>query len=145
MTGMPSLIEITALPHGDAPEWVRQAWVGCVLPCIADECGHIPKYVESVLPRTHKGPLKASDILANPDKFKTLKIAGFDVPQDIALQVLAVHSPQAAQWFEQQGFPREDKCFRFKHEEVTVLQRASSAGPTRRYDDLETGTMRPMT
>jgi hypothetical protein len=144
MTGMPSLIEITHLPHGDAPEWVRQEWLGCVLPCIPDECGHIPKYVGSVLPRTETGPLKASDILANPDKFKTLKIAGFDVPKDTALQVLAVHSPVAAQWFEQHSDPN-GKYLRFKYEEVTILQRASSAGPTRRYDDLETGTMRPMT
>lgn len=30
---MSPMIEITRVPAGEAPEWVRQAWVGLVLPC----------------------------------------------------------------------------------------------------------------
>lgn len=66
MSSIAKIIEITSVPHGDAPLWVRGAWVGCVLPCASLECGHVPQYVESVLPRKRKGQLTAAEYMALP-------------------------------------------------------------------------------
>lgn len=33
---MPRYFKVTKVPCGEAPEWVRQAWVGCVMPLAED-------------------------------------------------------------------------------------------------------------
>ena len=131
MSTIARTIEVHSLPHGDAPGWVRWAWVGCTLPC-EPECGHVPQYVGGVL----SGP-------------RLEKIDGFSVPQDKALEILAARSPKAAAWFRDHGFPRPKQCFRFKRKEVMVVEtysdeEASKLGPMEVYDDMETGTMRRM-
>jgi hypothetical protein len=121
-------IEIIALPHGEAPEDVRRGWIGCILPC-EPECGHVPIYVGGIL----SGP-------------SLEKIAGFSVRQDVALQILAQHSPASAAWFHNHGFPREGESFRFKHEEVSIVETLPIEEVSKIivYDDMETGTMRPI-
>ena len=143
LSSIASIIEVTApLVQGDAPEWVRGGWFGCEMPC-EPECGHVPAYVESVLPSTRKGPLTI-------DEFRALrtgdwKIDGFSVQTDIALQVLECHSPSAAQWFREQGYPKRGIYFRFKLSETKVLRRLTVEEDTKLgsrtvYDDMETGT-----
>ena len=132
MSSIAKMIEVVALPHGEAPEDVRRGWIGCIMPC-EPECGHVPVYVEGAL----SGP-------------SLEKIAGFSVPQEAALAVLEQNAPQAAEWFRQHGFPHTDKCFRFKNEEVKVvgtytLEEEMKLGKLHVYDDMETGTMRLMT
>lgn len=139
------IIEIKSLPEGTPPESVRKAWIGCVMPCYP-ECGHIPVYAEDVGRSRRKGPLTVTEFLALPP---AKKVEGYSVPQDIALQVLAVHSPITARWFEQNGYPHPDMDFRFRHDEVTVLRTMNlreqmTSGPIVRYDDMETGTPRRM-
>lgn len=144
MSTIASLIKIVSLPHGDAPEAVRRGWIGCVMPC-EPECGHIPVYTKSVLPKKRSGLLTAAEFKALPP---TQKINGFSVPQDIALLTLSCHAPLAAKWFYQHGFPHADQCFRFKLEETEVVRYCSEdelrGRPMVVYDDLERGTMQPI-
>lgn len=125
---IPSLIEITALPQGDPPEEIRRGWIGCVLPC-EGTCGHIPVYVWGVL-----------------GKSLGKKIIGFSVPTGIALQVLAVHAPQSAEWFEAHGYPDDRLSFHFQSTEARVVCYLPDDAPGKYvvYDDIETGSMRPM-
>ncbi len=141
-----TIIEIKSLPEGTPPESVRKAWIGCVMPCYP-ECGHIPVYAEDVGSSPRKGWFTVAEFLALPP---AKKIEGYSVPQDIALQVLAVHSPIAARWFAQNGYPKPEMAFRFERSEVNVLrtmnlQEQMASGPLVRHDDMETGTMRRMT
>lgn len=148
MSSIAKIIEIVLLPHGVAPESVRREWIGCEMPTWGFECGHVPQYVERVLPSACKGPLTVEQWRAQISE--DWKIDGFSVLQEIALQVLAVHSPLAAKWFYQHGFPHKDEGFRFKLKEVKVLrtytldEETKLGGKLRRYDDLERGTMVPM-
>ncbi len=127
MATLASVIEIRSLPRGEAPEWVRKAWIGCVLPCLPS-CGHIPEHTEGLL--TGVRLMK--------------KVDGFDVPQGIALRVLEVHSPKAARWFEERGFPKKKMNFRFARKEVEVLRTVpeKARGKLIVYDDMETGSWR---
>ncbi len=148
MGSIAKIIEIVKLPHGAAPESVRRGWIGCEMPTWGFECGHCPDYVESIVPRKSKGPLTVEEIWAL--KNEDWKIDGFSILQEIALQVLATRAPLAAKWFYQHGFPQKDRGFRFKLEEVRILrtytldEEMKLPGKLRRYDDMETGTMRLM-
>lgn len=145
-------IEVISVPHGDAPAWVRAAWVGCRFPTSSCECGHIPQYVTSVLPSEHKGLIPATEYLANPEKYAPQKIDGYSIDQAVALEVLEKRNPKAAAWWRNLGFPKkgaDENAFRFKLEEVLVVDTYShdelmKRGPIVRYDDMETGTMRAM-
>lgn len=136
---IPKIIEIVSLPHGAAPEWVRREWIGCELPC-EPECGHIPVYAESVLKQPRDRPMTAAEFMAEP---LPEKIDGFSVHMTIALQVLSMHCPLAADWFERNGYPLKDKCFRFRLSEVKVLARYGhdEGGPIVRFNDMERGTL----
>jgi hypothetical protein len=132
MSSLAKTIKIVAIPDGEAPEEVRRGWLGCILPC-EPECGHVPMYIEGVL----SGP-------------KLEKVAGFSVPQEKALAILEQQTPAAAAWFREHGFPRDNKCFRFRREETEVTETYTAEeelalGPIHVYDDMETGTMRQMT
>lgn len=120
MESVADLIEIVEMPHGDAPDWVRRAWVGCVFPNIANTCGHVPILSTGVL-----------------DQANWRGIAGYIVEQAAALQVLAVLSPEAAAWFEGNGYPTPDGAFVFKHEHTKTLTTRPAAGKLDVWDDLE--------
>ncbi|MDB5225255.1 MAG: hypothetical protein JWL87_207 [Candidatus Adlerbacteria bacterium] len=150
MDAIARIIKIIELPHGDAPEWVRRGWIGCEIPCKGLECGHIPVYVHSVVPRLTRGPLTVPEFLALP---KEQKIDGYTVNQADALMALEAHNPAAAKWWKDHGFPKKGKGkdgFRFKLSEVKVVEAYTEEelmklGVTlNRYDDMERGTTRPV-
>jgi hypothetical protein len=120
-----------------------------MLPCAGYTCGHIPSLVRSVVAPQHKGPLSVDEFLKID--FESSKRAGFAVNQEIALQVLAHHNEGAANWFYNQGFPKSDSDwnnFHFELAEAKVIRYATEAELAGikliRYDDMETGQMRPM-
>ena len=143
MSNSAKFIKITSLPHGDAPDWVRNAWIGCSMPC-EPECGHIPQPVQSVLP-----PKRLSRLL-RIDRFlkheAPQKVAGYSVDTTVALVILRKKSPSAARWFYDRGYPKDGMAFRFRAEEVTVIETVPEGqrGKVVRYDDMETGTLRPL-
>jgi hypothetical protein len=75
---MPGKVLITAVPPGEAPDWVRQAWVGLELPFYNPTSGG---YVGGVLTRV-------------PTNRK-----GFCVETETALDILEKKDPKAAAWW----------------------------------------------
>jgi hypothetical protein len=77
----PREIRITAVPPGEAPEEVRRAWVGLVLP----------------LARRMQGPLLARSfgVLTG----RTQKVYGYAVPAARAVEILSQSAPEAARWW----------------------------------------------
>jgi hypothetical protein len=73
-------------------------------------------------------------------------IVGFSVPQDEALDILRLQSPEAAKWFCKLGFPRGNERFRFKADEVVVVEYVpdKDMGNLIVFDDMERGTMKPV-
>lgn len=80
-------IKIITPPAGQAPEWVRQAWVGLELP-VSDAPGqqsHEPRYQQ-------RGVLGS---MASPDN-----IGGYNVRTEKALEILRKENAQAAEWWD---------------------------------------------
>lgn len=125
MLKIADLVEIIATPHGNAPEWVREKWVGCVFPNIGNTCGHVPILCRDVLPRQGRFGIIWHET------------AGYVIEQSTALQVLAVHAPDAAGWFESHGYPTSDGAFLFKPEHVRVITERDTRGKLLVWDDLE--------
>ncbi len=145
------VIEVVKMPHGNAPESVRKAWVGCRFPTDALECGHVPQYVKPVVPSGRTGPIPAAEYLATPAADRPpWKVNGFSVNQAVAIEELAKRDLVAAQWFKDRGYPLKGGGFRFELDAVKIIEYYTSdelmkLGPITRYDDMETGTPRPMT
>lgn len=93
-------VMIIKVPQGEAPEWVRQAWVGLVLPCTGTT-------------------LSSSGVLSGQlvDHGE-----GFRVPQQEACEILTKASPVAAKWWKDNGYPRPGRAFVFYEDEVMVLE-----------------------
>ena len=75
-------IMIASTPSGQAPEWVRQAWVGLELPIVETSAGGMIT-----------GALGGSPDSSNAD--------GYHVDIPTALAILGQHNPQAAKWWEE--------------------------------------------
>ena len=106
--GFIGLIKITQIPKGDPPEWVRQAWVGLVLPC-DPICGFKRK-------GTEKGVLTGE--IEEPHRICS-------VPQSEAITILGDHNPRAFAWWLEQGYPKEDEdenCFGFDETEFEIIK-----------------------
>ncbi len=87
-------IRIIHPPGGEAPDWVRAAWVGLVLPVNGPE--QVAEY------RT-KGVLTgAQDIfgsLWNILRGRTKMERGYRVRSAVAISLLSTHAPEAAAWW----------------------------------------------
>lgn len=88
-------IRITRTPPGEAPEHIRQAWVGLVLPVHDRDDGPQTRLGLGVLsgPRTWLGVLLG--ILTGRAKRAT----GYVVNAKTSLELLATHAPEAADWW----------------------------------------------
>lgn len=86
-------IRITSIPPGEAPEQIRSAWVGLILP-IAIET-RLPIETVGVLskPKTRFG-LFIARLLG-----KSKRETGYLVDASKAIEILATHAPQAAEWW----------------------------------------------
>lgn len=83
-------IKIVKIPDGEAPEEIRQAWVGLVLPA-----HHVVGY----------GKWKERERGALSKEFNARNRYGYSVLQKEALDVLEKKHPEAAKWWRAQGFP----------------------------------------
>ena len=84
---MPS-VQVVGRPSGEAPEWVRDAWIGCVLP--------LSEVLEMALLPT-VGVLSGKRVHSEND-------GGYRIDSDAAVQILREEHPEAAQWWVNQGF-----------------------------------------
>lgn len=116
-------ITITRRPKGEAPRWVRQAWVGLTLPC--------HPYVGFPDKGLDRGVVSDTPVERND--------YGFSVPQAEAIYALEVaHRSKAARWWKSQGFPQQSGCFGFSEDcvdpkSVKGVQRQQLA----LWDDLD--------
>ena len=87
-------VRIVGVPSGDAPIWVRQAWVGLVL----------PTRLEDVHTFEVKGVLSTS-IRSRVERWvrwamgRNQHIVGYVVDGAKAIEVLSEHAPEAARWW----------------------------------------------
>jgi hypothetical protein len=92
-----ALFQICSIPSGGAPDWVLEAWVGCVVE------GYYDLFEN---PRAHD-MLTGQPVEVFPDDVYVF--------EEHALEVLARSNPQAAQWWRDNGFPRSKGfLFRFR-------------------------------
>ena len=92
-------VRIISRPPGEAPEEVRQAWVGLVLPLAVS--GAQTKQTTGVLtrPKTFLGLLLA--LLFG----RTERQTGYIVDAHRAVEILEKHAPYAAKWWRENAAP----------------------------------------
>jgi len=101
-TGCAILIEIVRVPNGEAPEWVRQAWLGLQMPLEYVSLAH-------KLPQIFSGePVSLPGLAVHVD-------------QEAALFLLEDPWPGAAAWWRKRGFPKSGEYFVFHADDVKVL------------------------
>ncbi|HQR09124.1 MAG TPA: hypothetical protein PLN21_20045 [Gemmatales bacterium] len=96
-------MKIIARPPGDAPEWVRDAWIGLVLPMAVE-----------LLPE------------AASTKAKSQEVIRFAVYAHEAMAILAAAQPKAAEWWKQKfpaAFTSKTLIFDFAREVCELVNR----------------------
>lgn len=88
-------VRILALPPGDAPEWVRESWVGLDLPLSSRRGASRVAATVGVL----TGPRNALGQLFAPLLGKTTRQRGYAVKVSEAIVILQVAHPDAAEWW----------------------------------------------
>jgi hypothetical protein len=104
-------IRITKVPGGEAPEEIKKAWLGLVLPCypIAGEIAG--KRLGVVTGKVRSEEKACGD-----------SYSYFIVPQAEALMELRKHAPAAAQWWKAHGYPHPVlKNFTFRADEAEIV------------------------
>jgi hypothetical protein len=88
-------IRIIGVPPGEAPEWVRRAWVGLALPLAPGETGPRTLPGSGVL----SGPRGCVAGLAHLLLFRVIWQRGYVTDAARAVWLLAEHAPEAAAWW----------------------------------------------
>lgn len=98
---MSGQIRIVKTPAGEAPEYIREQWVGLVLPC---------KFREDEYEGTTG--VATGKVTATP------RSECWIVPQVESLAILEGKSVEAANWFRSRGYPRPGFSFSFGPDEA---------------------------
>lgn len=114
-------IKILKTPDGEAPQWVREAWVGLILACFP--------YI-GIPSGGLSGVLSGDEIESNR--------RGVIVPQGAAIATLLQHDREAAGWWMAHGFGGDEEYFFFFEDEIGIVSGVTEA-PMRVFDDLDTG------
>ena len=91
-------VKIVALPAGEAPEAIRRAWVGLVLP-LAPEYGNGPMKEIGYGVLSRRPALGLLSMLLRRMSGRTNDLRQYAVPADEALAILTETSPDAATWW----------------------------------------------
>jgi hypothetical protein len=86
-------IKIVQRPIGEAPEWVRDAWIGVSIPTASEH--HRDWRGIGVLTGPHHWLAQIGALVCG----KTFTVEGYAVNAKIAVDLLADHSPEAAAWW----------------------------------------------
>lgn len=114
-------IKILKIPDGEAPQWVRGAWVGLILPCY---------------PYIGTPSCELSGVLSG-DKVEDSR-RGVIVSHREAISVLIQHDREAAMWWMTNDFGKDGGFFFFFEDDIGIVSGVSEA-PMRVFDDMETG------
>jgi hypothetical protein len=88
-------LQITTAPSGEAPDWVRQAWVGLVLPLAPQYANAHAFHAVGVL----TGPRGAFGHLAARLFGRTRVETGYPVESKLAIEILEARHLEAAAWW----------------------------------------------
>ena len=88
-----SAIRIVSIPPGEAPEHIRAAWVGLVLPLFVDAL----QVTEGA--GVLSGPKSRLGWFFARLRGKTTEDVGYLVEADQAVEILSHHDPEAAMWW----------------------------------------------
>lgn len=86
-------VRIVRRPCGEAPDWVRDAWIGLSLPLVERQQSSL--YSVGVL----SGPTSWISQLIAVFRGKAERVTGYLVNASEAVEQLAHHSPDAAAWW----------------------------------------------
>ena len=87
------MVRIVARPIGEAPEWVRDAWIGLEIPLLCPG----PRTLECVGVLSDQGSFLRRFVqwfIGRP-----MTISGYVVNARTAVDMLEAHCPQAAEWW----------------------------------------------
>lgn len=90
-------IRIKTTPPGEAPESIRQAWIGLVLPVLPQFSGIHTRFGFGVL----TGPKTQFSLVLATLRGRGQKQTGYIVEARTAIELLANHSKEAAEWWRQ--------------------------------------------
>jgi len=124
MTFRANQIRIIAIPPGEAPPWVREQWVGLVLPLAQQSRRAQSRRVFGVL----SGPKDFFSRWLAILRGSTPRESGFAVRVLDAIAVLERKSPEAAEWW-RANVPHMTsplRCFVFSERVCQVLDELSS-------------------
>jgi len=117
-------IRINSIPPGEAPESVRQAWIGLVIPVPTRFAGRCRASAAGVLsgPKSWFGRWFA--VLFG----RTKREVGYIVEARVAIDLLASRSPEAADWWRQNApqFTKPGRYFMFATESCEVLHETAA-------------------
>jgi hypothetical protein len=88
-------LEIVSVPPGEAPLWVRERWVGLLLPLAQRKGAPVSARGSGVL----SGPKGLVSSLLASLTGKSERQSGFVVEVRPAIETLAASSPEAADWW----------------------------------------------
>lgn len=86
---------ITSTPPGQAPFWVREKWVGLVIPLVQKKEGALVFYTTGLFSQPNGFFSCLFDLVMG--KMKREK--GFIVESKVAVELLAITAPEAASWW----------------------------------------------
>lgn len=123
-------VRIVGAPMGEAPLWVREAWIGLVLP---------------LTPNHHRGPVETIPggvLTGDPSFWRKFKYLfrnpykwyqGYCVSSCQALKLLALHSPPAWSWWQKNcpAYLGEGKYFMFDSHVSLLLDEGGNPIPPR--------------
>ena len=114
-------VRIVRPPKGEAPEWVREAWVGLVLPLKDARLQTLP--ICGVL----SGPRSGLRMLWDSLTGASVTTTGYLAPAARAIEVLEASRPLAARWWRDHAprFLREEAEFLF---DAAACERLGSGG-----------------
>ena len=117
---MKRLLRIEAVPPGEAPQWVRQQWVGLSLPLAGGRSSPRSLLTSGVL----SGPKSFLATLAALFGGKLVRRSGYVVDTSAAVAILATKSPEAAAWWRENTprLVRPGRYFVFPYEVGRIVE-----------------------
>ncbi len=95
MNQYPFVLRVTSTPPGEAPEWVRQKWVGLSLPLAQKDASARNYFTSEVL----SGPKGLFSCLLALCTGKIVRKPGYAVESLKAIQILEAAHPEAGAWW----------------------------------------------
>ena len=107
-----AIVEIRSVPHGEAPLWVREKWVGLKLPTVLQEGSLVNARTFGVLSGPRSWLAQFWALACGRAK----RESGFVVPVLTALHALEECSPEAAAWWRENAshLVQPKVCFLFE-------------------------------